>query len=88
VRNLPDWQREDELNAFRVFLLRSRMPVVSDSIKKRDPPEPDILCRLDDGNYVAFELVEIVIRRTPRLLGESARGQISSRRRIKIYRSK
>jgi hypothetical protein len=35
------------------------MPVASDSIQKRDPPEPDILCRLDDGNYVAFELVEI-----------------------------
>jgi hypothetical protein len=52
-------QSEDELNAFRVFVEQSRLRVVSDSIEKRDPPEPDILCRLDDGNHVAFELVEI-----------------------------
>jgi hypothetical protein len=35
------------------------LPVVSESIQKRDPPEPDILCRLEDGNHLAFELVEI-----------------------------
>jgi hypothetical protein len=59
VQKSPDQQSEDELHAFRVFVVRSRIPVVSKSIQKRDPPEPDILCRLNDGNHVAFELVEI-----------------------------
>jgi len=30
------------------------------SIKKKDPPEPDISCSLSDGSILAFELVEII----------------------------
>lgn len=45
--------------AFRDFVARSSLPVVSKSIQKRDPPEPDIPCWLEDGNQLAFELVEI-----------------------------
>ena len=59
MRKSPAQQIEDELHAFRVFAAQFLLPVISESIQKRDPPEPDILCRLADGNHVAFELVEI-----------------------------
>ena len=50
---------EEELRVFRDFLLQAALPVVPESIEKRHPPEPDILCRLLDDSWVAFELVEV-----------------------------
>ena len=48
-----------ELCVFREFAERSGLPIVSDSIEKRDPDEPDILCRITgQEGYVAFELKE------------------------------
>ena len=47
-----------ELNVFREFAERSGLPIVSDSIEKRDPDEPDILCWITGQGYVAFELKE------------------------------
>jgi hypothetical protein len=38
---------------------KARLPVVSKSIQKRDPPEPDTLCQMENGDQLAFELVEI-----------------------------
>ena len=35
------------------------MSIVPDSIEKRCPPEPDLLCRFSDGESVAFELKKI-----------------------------
>ncbi len=50
---------EAELLTFRHFVQVTRLPVVPESIKKRRPPQPDVHCRLSDGEQVAFELVEI-----------------------------
>jgi hypothetical protein len=52
-------QDDDEIDAFRDFLEHSNLAVVPGSIEKRNPPEPDILCRLTDNCQLAFELVEI-----------------------------
>lgn len=41
------------------------------SIQKREPPEPDVLCQYTDGQWVAFELVEICNRRNARFMGSS-----------------
>jgi hypothetical protein len=51
--------QDDETSAFRNFLEHSYLAAVPDSIEKRNPPEPDILCRLTDNCQLAFELVEI-----------------------------
>ncbi len=51
-----------EMENFQEFAERSErsgLSIVPDSIEKRNPPEPDILCRLSDGESVAFELKEI-----------------------------
>ena len=48
-----------ELKIFREFAERSGLPIVPDSIEKRFPPEPDLLCHFNDGESVAFELKEL-----------------------------
>jgi len=52
-------QEQDELWVFQQAAKRIGLPVIAESIAKRDPPEPDILCRLDDGTSLAVELAEI-----------------------------
>jgi hypothetical protein len=52
-------QSDSELRTFREFVEIARLPIVMESIVKRDPPEPDVLCRFRDGEVRAFELVEI-----------------------------
>jgi hypothetical protein len=59
VRKSKGQQNENEIHAFQVFVAQARLSVVPESIQKRDPPEPDILCRLENGDQLAFELVEI-----------------------------
>ena len=48
-----------ELSVFQEFIERSDLVVDPDSIDKRSPPEPDILCRVRGEGHVAFELKEI-----------------------------
>lgn len=49
------------------------MGIAPDSIEKRQPPEPDILCIATEEGPVAFELVEIVDQqRIARLMGDQA----------------
>lgn len=50
---------EIEKNIFQDFLKRSGLPINPDTVEKRAPPEPDILCQRADGTFVAIELVEI-----------------------------
>jgi hypothetical protein len=69
-------QSEDEIKAFRHFLQKADINVVPDSIVKRNPPEPDILCRLIDGSGLAFELVELVNRKN--VAGSKAASPLAS----------
>ena len=48
-----------ECNVFLEFITRSGLPIDPDSVEKRHPPEPDILCRFGAEDPVAFELVEM-----------------------------
>ncbi len=50
---------EEELKAFRDFVHAAKLGVLSESIQKRSPPEPDVRCQLSDGSVLAFELVEV-----------------------------
>jgi hypothetical protein len=50
-----------ELRIFRQFAAVCPLRIANDSIVKREPDEPDILCRIP-AEWVAFEMVEIVDR--------------------------
>jgi|SRR6516165_6562975 hypothetical protein len=64
---------EKELRAFKAFAGTVDLGIVMNSIQKRDPPEPDILCRLENGSHVAFELVEILNPRNAAFVGGAPR---------------
>lgn len=48
-----------EVSVFQEFAERSGLPIVPNSIGKREPPEPDILCQVTDKGHVAFEIKEM-----------------------------
>ena len=56
-----------ELQVFEDFISRCGLPIDRQSIKKCDPPEPDILCKVS-GEYVAFELAEVCSPEIPRAI--------------------
>ena len=53
------------MRVFEDFINRSGLPIDRQSIKKCDPPEPDILCKVS-GEYVTFELAEVCSPEIPR----------------------
>lgn len=72
MRRIPSKIRdEEEVKVFRSFCERSHIGIVPDSIEKRSPPEPDILCRLEDGGTLAFELVEVCHPQNARFFGST-----------------
>ena len=50
---------DQEIVVFREFLARSGLHVTPESVQKRHPPEPDILCIHSPDGPTAFELVEL-----------------------------
>ena len=56
-----------EMQVFEDFVNRSGLPIDHQSIRKCDPPEPDILCKVS-GEYVAFELAEVCSPEIPRAI--------------------
>lgn len=54
---MSDQHAHNELNVFRRFVAVCPLRIEPNFIDKREPPEPDILCRLNDGSHIAFELV-------------------------------
>src|SRR5438132_1287346 len=58
---MKDSQKKSELAIFRAFVEICPLDVALASIENRDPPEPDIVCAIGNGEQrVAFELVEII----------------------------
>jgi len=54
-------QTRSELAIFQNFAEVCPLNIIRESISKRSPPEPDVLCKLAEGDEeVAFELVEII----------------------------
>lgn len=62
---------DKEVQVFREFLRKSDLAFELDSIEKREPPEPDILCRSSQGEWVAFELVEVCVRENAAFMGRA-----------------
>jgi|SRR5215831_5028709 len=57
--NRADLVAKNELRIFRLFAPACPLAIEDNSIEKREPPEPDILCRIPTGQ-LAFEMGEIV----------------------------
>ena len=58
---MNDSQTRSELAIFRNFAEVCPLDIIRESISKRNPPEPDVLCKFAEGEEeVAFELVEII----------------------------
>lgn len=53
-----DKQSQNELRVFKRFSQICPYPINLATIEKRNPPEPDMLCKLSDGTTIAFEIVE------------------------------
>jgi hypothetical protein len=68
-----DRHEQRELGVFGDFASVCPLRIDPKSIKKREPPEPDILCEVAEGGRLAFELVELVDRdRIARPMGDQA----------------
>ena len=57
---MPDRHDNKELPIFRLFADACGLPIDPESIEKRKPPEPDILCNVVGEGAVAFEMVELI----------------------------
>lgn len=51
---------EREKKIFRLFAKVCPLSILPESITKADPPNPDILCEVEGGKQIAFELGEII----------------------------
>src|ERR1041384_8167673 len=63
------WERKVFVEAAAIASIEG----LPESVESRQPPEPDILCTLRNGQRVAFELVELVDPDEPRALARSLR---------------
>ncbi len=55
-----DQQSLEERETFSLFAQVCRLPIQPDSIQKRNPDEPDILCQVSMEGPVAFEMGEVI----------------------------
>jgi len=61
---------ETEVAVFLRFLEASQLPIDLNSVEKRSPPGPDILCTHQSEGAVAFELVEMCDSRFARSIAK------------------
>jgi len=57
-RNEEKARREREV--FLAFAEAAGLALVGESLRSREPPEPDLLCEIQGRGIVAFELVELI----------------------------
>lgn len=65
-----------EVAVFLRFLEASQLPIDWDSVEKRSPPEPDILCMHQSEGAVAFELVEMCDSQFARSIANAGTGYL------------
>ncbi|CAB1055350.1 hypothetical protein D1BOALGB6SA_83 [Olavius sp. associated proteobacterium Delta 1] len=63
-------QAKTELRIFRSFAEVCELPIDVMTIEKREPPEPDILCKINDGGTITFELTELIDRGFANMIGK------------------
>ncbi len=65
-----DKQSKFELRIFKSFATVCDLPIITESIEKRDPPEPDIKCNVKGVGTIAFELTELIDRGFANMVGK------------------
>lgn len=78
---MPDPHAEREKRIFSHFSQVAPLPIQTESIQKRQPPEPDISCQLTGIGLVAFELVEVIDQDFAQRLND----QINLQARLREY---
>ena len=53
-------KEQREMEVFKAFAKAAPFSVLPDTIENRSPPEPDILCEINDVGQVGFELTELI----------------------------
>ena len=83
---MPDNEEKTrlEIQTFCDFIARSELPINPCSVKKRQPPEPDILCWVNGTGHVAFELTEICNERIARAINELPKQDNSESELIRL----
>ena len=64
---------ERELKVFEEFRKRSGLPIDPESVKNREPPEPDIYCEIEGCGSVAFELSSLINQRLAKTNSEQTK---------------
>jgi hypothetical protein len=67
---------ETEVAVFLRFLEASHLPIDPNSVEKRSPPEPDLLCTYQSERAVAFELVEMCDSRLASSIATASDGYL------------
>ena len=67
------WPRERA--AFLEFIAIAGLPIPPDTVQKRSPPEPDLLCQHTLAGTLAFELVEICDPTLAKALAQPGRSR-------------
>lgn len=67
---MVDKQSKYELTIFKSFASVCDLPIITKSIEKRDPPEPDVKCNVEGVGTIAFELTELIDRGFANMLGK------------------
>lgn len=78
-----DKQAKEEIRVFREFAKISPYPIALSSIKKEEPPKPDISCELRDGTSMAFEVVECIDTSFARLSSDTPKLRNMLREEVK-----
>jgi hypothetical protein len=66
---------EEEVRVFERFVHLSGLKIIPGSIRKRPPPEPDLLCDIESEGPVAFEITEACASEFAQAESEIARGK-------------
>jgi len=74
-------QQKIEKKVFEAFCDVCELSIIKDSIENKNPPEPDILCKVNKTNFIAIELTEIV----DRTLANNFNKQIESMNILRNY---
>jgi len=61
-----------ERDVFEAFAESVPLPIRKESIEKRHPPEPDIVCQQESGGGIAFELVELTDSITRKMAADTS----------------
>lgn len=80
---MTDRHKKKEFAIFKAFAEICGLPIKLDSVDKKNPPEPDILCEVSGNGLLAFELVEIIDRDFANTLVK----QIATQNELKKYLS-